>query len=406
MGIARSVVVIKVGGSCLAEGRGIKTIVEKVAAVRKKGLLPVLVVSALKGMTDSLLDVAQNTKSKRNPGHIDSILSEGEQLSARILESALKNKGLKSSAIMANGGFPIVTDKQYGQAEILIDKSSRNTRKKLGPLIKKGIIPIVPGFIGRTEDGVTTTIGRGGSDTTAVVLGRILKPKEVILLKDVSGILSANPKIVKDARKLKSITVEEALNLSIRGGKVLCQSSLVYKPKDVNVRIVNFDNGDLLTSGTVVTGSLEKDVDIKLSEKKISAVSVIGKRMDSIPGLLVSFSNLMSKEGINIYSLSASKYSICFYIEQDMRKKALQALHRMVLRRKELTAVTAIDNIALVTVTGQDFAVRKGILGEIGNSLARNSVNIIDISTSGCEAAILVDRSEAKKVKNILEVLL
>lgn len=404
MGGARSVVVIKVGGSCLAEGRTIKTIVEKITRVRKKGLLPVVVVSALKGMTDSLMDVAVNTKGK-NPGHVDSILSEGEQLSARILESALTNSGLKSKALQVNDNFPIITDEQHGQAEILIDETKRQTKKVLLPLINKKITPIVPGFIGKTKTGKVTTIGRGGSDTTAVVLGRILQPKEVILLKDVKGILSADPKTVSTARKLGEITVEEALNLSIKGGEVLCQSSLMYKTDEVNVRIVNFDNGDLLTSGTLVTGSLKNNVDVKISGGK-SAVSVIGKRMDEMPGLLGLFSETMAKNKINIYSLSASKYSICFYVDQHNRTKSLKILHNLVQKHRGLTAVTSIKDIALVTVTGRDFAVKRGVLSRIGRLMAKNDINIVDISTSGCEAAILVDEKNAKKAKKILEVSL
>ncbi|MFW6449572.1 MAG: aspartate kinase [Nanoarchaeota archaeon] len=405
MGIARSVVVIKVGGSCLAEGKTIKQIVEKIKSVRKKGLLPILVVSALKGMTDSLMDVAKNTHNKKDPGHIDNILSEGEQLSARILVSALNNSGLKAKALQVNDNFPIITDNRHGQAEILIDETKKKTKTKLLPLIKNKVIPVVPGFIGRTKRGKVTTIGRGGSDTTAVVLGKILKPKEVILLKDVPGILSGEPNTVKDARKLKEITVEEALNLSLKGGEVLCQSSLIYKPEDVGVRIVNFDNGDLLTSGTLVTGTLNRCVDVKLSENK-SAVTVIGKRMDEMPGLLAHFSEQMVKNKINIYSLSASKYSICFYVDKKNRVKALHVLHSIVEKSKNLTAVTSIKDITLITVTGLDFAIKKGVLGKIGTLLAKHGINIADISTSGCEADILVDSTLAKKAKKILEVSL
>lgn len=404
MGIARSIVVIKIGGSCLSSGKSIQKIVKKIAEVQKKGYLPVLVVSALKGMTDSLLDVAVNTQN--NPQHIDSVLSEGEQLSARLLESALNKIGKKAKAIQLNGGFPIITDNQHGEAEILIKESRQAAKSKLIPLIKKNTIPIVPGFIGKTKQNTVTTIGRGGSDTTAVALGKILKPKEVILLKDVEGILSAEPGAVKSPRKLKEVTVEEALNLSIKGGEVLCQSSVMHKPRDVNVRIVNFDNGDLLTSGSIVTGSLKQSVDVKLSKNKKAAVSVVGKKMDEIPGLLGKFSDSLARHNVNIYTISASKYSICFYVQQSQRKKAVQILHSLVEKNPGLTAVTSIKDIALLTVTGRDFAVKKGVLGTIGSVLARKGINIVDISTSGCEAAILLKNSEAEKAKKALEASL
>jgi len=246
-------------------------------------------------------------------------------------------------------------------------------------------------------------MGRGGSDTTAILIGKALNAKEVILLKDVPGILSGDPKIVNSPEKISKIFVEEALDLGVKGGKILCPISLVYKPKNVKVRIVNFDTDDIFTGGTEVFGELEDKMKVEIQKENKVAITIIGNKMSESPGLLAKFSTALYDRNINIYSVSASNFSICFYVDMKHRETTLKIFHDFVLEDNRLTAVTSMSDISLITIIGKDFATIPGILGSIGNALAGAGINIIDITTSVCEADILVDRANAEKAKHILE---
>jgi aspartate kinase len=400
-------IVIKVGGSCLENGKTIKTIVTKIAFLKSKGVKPIVVVSALKGMTSSLLEVAKNSHPNHDPVAIDKIISEGEQLSARIIKSALEGVGLSALVVeLSQPDFPIVTDNQYGNARVILKETEGRIRKMIPPIVNKGKIPIIPGFVGKTKDGVITTMGRGSSDTTAILIGKALKTQEVILLKDVPGILSGDSKYIEKPKKLSKITVEESLNLGIKGGEVLNAVSLLYKPKDVKVRVVNFDKKDPLDGGTIITGEIENKMKVKINKGKKATVTIIGKNMSEIPGLLAGFSKTLFNEGINIFSVSASAFSICFYINSKDQNRAMKVLHKMVLKDKRLTAVALMSNISLITIVGPEFATRPGILGKICTALAKEDINIIDLSTSACEADIFVDWEVRNKAKTTLEELL
>jgi aspartate kinase len=396
-------VVVKVGGSCLDGDEAVKAAVSKIKQVKEQGLMPVVVVSAFKGVTDSLVKEAAN-RNPQDPKETDRILSRGEQMSAKAIHSAIESAGLKSRAVLlSEPDFPIVTDNQHGSASALLDASKINTVKVLNPLLEEGVIPVVPGFVGKTKDGTITTMGRGASDTTAILLGKILKAQEVILLKDVPGILSGDSKKIKSPKRLHQITVEEVLNLGIKGGKVLYPVSLMYKPKDVRVRVVNFDNGNILKGGTEITGELEDSIKVELDNEKKTAVTVIGNRMSEIPRLLEKFSGALSRENINIFAVSASEFSICFYVDMKDAPAAMEALHELVLGEERLTAVTSMEDISLIIIVGKDFATHSGIIGKIGTALAERGINIIDFNTSVCEADIFVRSEDAEITKELLE---
>lgn len=410
-------VTIKVGGSCLANGKTTKVVIEKINQVREQGLIPVIVVSALKGMTDSLLEFAINVHSDKDPKAIDRVISEGEQLSTRVLHLALEHAGIKSKTILlSDPEFPVITDDHHGNANVLSEETEERIRDVVIPLIRKKVIPIIPGFVGKTRQGEITTMGRGGSDTSAIVVGKALKTREVILLKDVPGILTGDSKLLSSTKKLAKITVDELLNLGTKGGEVLCPISLMYKPKDVKVRVVNFDNGNILESGTEIVGELTEKVKVEIGKVEQAAITVVGNKMSEIPGLLSKFSTALSKKGVNIRSVSSSRYVVCLYVDMKQQEKALEALHEIVVKNKGLTAVTSMPNISLVTITGvpnsalttrasKYLGVRPGALGIIGTALANEGVNIVDVGSSVWEIDLLVNSKDAEKAKQILEGL-
>lgn len=402
----RKTLVIKIGGSCLNDGRSVKTVVERLKRLCKRGTIPVVVVSAPKGMTDALLELATNSHPREHTQAIDKILSEGEQLSIKILRSALESNGIRVKAFFPSElDFPLITDTRHCKANILLDETERRIRNIIPPILEKGVLPLIPGFVGRTAQGNVTTMGRGSSDTTAVAIGKMLQARKVILCKDVPGIFSGDPKRVSSPKQLTSITAEEAIDLGIKGAAVLYPFSLQYKSKDTEIRVVNFDSDNITAGGTEIIGELEENMKVTLDKQKKTAVTVIGNQMNEIPGLLTAFSTVLHQENINIFSVSASHFSICFYVNMEEEEKALRALHTVVMEQDRLTAVTSTSNISLITVMGRDFVLRPGILGAIGTALAGEDINIVDLSTSVCEADIFVASSDAEKAKHVLEGL-
>jgi aspartate kinase len=237
------------------------------------------------------------------------------------------------------------------------------------------------------------------------VIGKALGVEEVILLKDVPGVLSGDPRVVDMPERLPSITVEECLDLAIKGGEVVCPLSLVYKPRDVNLRIVSYDSESLLEGGTVVLGEIEREVKIYVKEG-MAVVTVVGKRMNEVLGLLAEFSSTLCKEGINIYSVLTSNFSIGFYVDQDQRERAVSLLHDMVLGNRELSSVVSLSDLSIITVIGKTFADQPGLLAKIAVALAEEKIDLIDVSTTMEEFNLFVHMSDAKRAKRVLERVL
>ena len=401
----RKTTVIKAGGSCLVNGRALAQVNQQILRIKERGITPVIVVSAFKGMTDSLLDISVNGQLRPNPKMVDQILSEGEQMAARIMQTTLESAGLKVRALLlSDPDFPIITDAAHGLATILLEETENKIREVLIPLLDRGIIPIIPGFVGKTPRGDITTIGRGGSDTTAIVIGKALKSEEVLLLKDVPGILSGDPRMVDAPEQLSRITVEECLDLAIKGGEVVCPFSLIYNPNVVKLRVVNYTSEDLPQGGTTIDGEIEQRIKVDVKENK-AAVTVVGKKMNELLGLLADFSSTLSGEGINIYSVLTSSFSISFYVDEDQRKKALNLLHGLVLRREELSSVISISHISIITVIGKTLATQLGTLEKIASALSKENIKLIDVNTTMKEVNLFVDQGDVKKAKRVLEAL-
>ena len=403
--VDKKIVVIKIGGSCLAGGKALKKINQKIIHLKKRDISPIIIVSALKGMTDSLLDIALNGQIQPDSKITNLILSEGEQMSVRVVESTLKSAGLKvKGLLLSDPDFPIITDEGRSDSTILLEETENKIREVILPLLKEEIIPVVPGFVGKTLSGDITTIGRGGSDTTAIVVGKALKSEEVILLKDVPGILSGDPKMVDAPKQLPTMTVEESIDLAFKGGEVICPSSLIYKSDDVKLRITSYDNEDLLEGGTTIIGKLEHQIKIYVKEKK-TAVTMIGRRMNELPGLLTELSGVLFGAGINIYSVLTSNFSMCFYVDEVQQKKAMNLLHSLILKNEELSSVVSLPNLSIITIIGKTFLTQLEMLGNIGITLEKENINLIDISTTMGEINLFIGQKDVQKTRQILEGL-
>jgi len=332
---------------------------------------------------------------------VDRIVAEGEQLSARILQTACESAGVPARAVLlADPVFPVVTDDRHGRAKPLLDETVQRSRAALGPLLANDIVPIVPGFVGMTMAGEITTLGRGGSDTTAVLLGRALHAREIVLVKDVPGVCSADARTVDNVRTLPEMSVEEAAELAAHGGEVICPGSLVYKPADVPIRVVGLDAPDLLAGGTLITGELRSEVRVEVVGEELAAVTVVGKGVGNERGLLGRCTGALADVGIDVIAVSTSGMSLCLYLDPDSVHEATQALHYVVLEGQRLSSVTARSGLVFLSVTG--LGVGRGAISAIDAALAREGIEVVDIATRPSHATVVVDARDAERARESL----
>lgn len=284
-----SCVVAKFGGSSLADGNKISRAVKAVTKKLQKGTSVVVVVSAMGKTTDFLLDVAKqatNCNAKLN-SDIDDVLAMGERTSARIFSATLKANGVKCRYFdPADPDWPIITSDEPANADPILPECEKRVIKHVTPLLERGTVVVIPGFIGKTVDGKITTMGRGGSDITALIVARALGAKQVILATDVDGIMTADPKLVKSAKRISEIDVNSLIGLASAGQKFLQRKALRYKDSNINVKVINSAYCDLDVEGTIIKGSLKSEiVDLEYPEP-IASITIVGKALSQSPQVL------------------------------------------------------------------------------------------------------------------------
>ncbi|MCK5628157.1 aspartate kinase, partial [Candidatus Bathyarchaeota archaeon] len=245
--------VIKFGGADLSTGERIMQAAKMVVQSPYEEII--VVVSAMGKMTDNLMVTISQLGGVSDADYAE-IISMGERISARIFSSALKALGAQAVFIdPVNTNWPIITDSNYRNAEPSLKETKNRVQRFLIPLLG-ATIPVVCGFLGKDDEGKITTLGRGGSDTTALLLANFVDADETILVKDTSGVLSADPKIFPRARPIDKLDVHEMFDLVQGGAKIVKAEALKYKPPNQKLRVVSFSSENIARGGTEITGSL------------------------------------------------------------------------------------------------------------------------------------------------------
>ncbi len=387
-------VVAKFGGTSLGNGDRINRAADSIAEAVAEGHEIAVVASAMGSTTDDLLEEIQFEAEARDQAEI---VSMGERTSVRMLKAALQARGV--DAIFLEPGseqWPVITN-DLGEVDAEL------TRERAQQLASQldGVVPVITGFLAQNHDGEITTLGRGGSDTTAVMLGKYMDADEVVIVTDVEGVMTGDPRVVEGARNVGSITVDELRNLSFRGAEVIAPSALTYKDEDLGVRVVHYQHGDLLAGGTRIEGKFENLID--LLEAPLACITVAGRALRNRPGILAQLSGALREAGINIDSVASGMDSISFYIEQDNAEEAEAVLHDQVIADDTLSSVTVDDDIAVVRVTGGELPNRPGVIQDIVGPLAEAGINIHDIITSATSVAIFVPWEQREDTLDIVQ---
>ena len=388
-------VVVKFGGADLASGEKIRSAAEMITKSSFEEV--VVVVSAMGSATNSLIETT-NRLGKVEDNDLAEIISMGERTSARIFCSALRALGAKAEVFdPSNENWPIITDSNFREAKPDLEQTCLLAQRFISPMLED-TIPVVCGFLGRDAAGHVTTLGRGGSDTTALLLANCLDADDIVLVKETTGVLSADPRIVPDAKKFSELDIHEMFDLAQGGAKVIRPESLRYKLPHQTLRIVDFASGNIAAGGTEITGSLEINSAEMKSQTGLLAISVVCEV--SAENLSKIFSVLNQKP---IYGVSSGKRSITVFTSDGDVHRLVKNLHSLPVFK----AVSHREKVALLQASHPIFVDSPGGVARISTALCEAGINIIEVTTSKATINVFIEETQLKRameaIRNVFE---
>ena len=403
-------IVAKFDGNALADGFKIRDAAKSIVKEQSKGSKIVVIASATSNTTDELIELSSAAAGDfLTDSQKAEIMAMGERTSARLLKSAIEAEGAKAEVIDPYSDlWPIITDSNFLEAKIDL-KESEAKINTLKILLNQGIIPVICGFLGKGKHGEITTLGRGGSDITAFLIGNSLKADEIIIISDVDGVMSSDPNQIQKAKLLKEISVEELRNLSTKGARLIHPHALKYKTPELNAKIINGKYCDLRSPGTNIIGPFEIESERKASLYKdpLSIIAIVGDGLLSKAGLLSKLTNFMADNDLNIYKVSVGDNSITVFVDKNDSQRAYKVLHDFVLESDVFNSLSLGKDTAHITIVNLDVVEKPGIIAAITEQLRKNNIKIIEINSSLSAIVLIVDWVDGEKscklINDILE---
>ena len=336
------------------------------------------------------------------PRAMDAVTSLGERISARVVSAVLRQRGGYSEPVDATE--LIVTDGTFQNALPLMDKTRARIQERLTPLLDGGVIPVVTGFIGATESGVTTTLGRGGSDYSAAILGDCLDADEVWTWTDVDGVMTADPRIAPQAQVIPVLSYIEVGELAYFGAKVLHPRTIrPVVERDIPLWVKNTFNPTF--AGTRIVREAEISpgaVKAVTAIKGLSMVTVEGRGMLGVPGIAARTFAAVASQGASVLmiSQSSSEQSICFVIPTAAVESVIAAIERemaLELARRDVERVWSLDDVVIVTAVGSGMRTTPGVAARVLGALRQGNLNVIAMAqgSSDCSVSLVVSAKGA-----------
>jgi bifunctional aspartokinase / homoserine dehydrogenase 1 len=351
---------------------------------------------------------AVNVLGEASPRALDAISSLGERMSIQLIAAYLKAIGIAAEPI--ESAELVVTDAHFQSANPIGDLTRSKTQSRLSPLLDTGVVPIVTGFIGATSDGAITTLGRGGSDFSAAIMGVALDASAVWIWTDVDGVMTTDPRIDPTAQTLSELTYREISELAYYGAKVLHPKTIrpvvergialwiknTFKPQHPGTQIVR-DNGHAQHGGQIHGGV--KAVAVIRGQ---TMITVEGRGMLGVPGVAARTFGAVARThtSVSLISQASSEQSICFTVPAALTSTIVAAVQdefRHELEDRDIDAVSALENVVIVTVVGAGMRHTPGIAGRVFGALGAECINIIAIAqgSSECSISLIVDKQDA-----------
>jgi aspartokinase/homoserine dehydrogenase 1 len=461
--------VVKFGGTSVGSASAIAQAAEIVCALHGQGHQVAVVISAMSGVTDALLngaaaavsrrrdavrDLAATIESKHDkaatelrlpdderrdvlaavrsrldefvllcdalavlgeasPRALDAVSSLGERMSIHLLAAALRARGQAASPIDAS--TVVRTDSTFQAAIPAMDVTARQVETVLMPLLGAGAVPVITGFIGGTAEGVVTTLGRGGSDYSGAIIGAALGADEVWIYTDVDGVMTADPRVVRGVRTLDALSYREMSELAYFGAKVLHPKTVLPAlERGIPIRIRNTFNPS--HPGTLVVGRQDDD-DRQLKGvtaiRAQSLVTIEGRGMLGVPGIAARAFGAVARTGtsVSMISQASSEQSICFLVSAQASATVVEAVskefHQQV-DRHDIERIWSLDNVVIVTVVGGAIRQTPGIAGRVFGAVGTAGINVIAIAmgSSECSISLVVDAADADRAVQSLHDLI
>jgi aspartate kinase len=399
-----SKIVMKFGGTSVADTDRILHVAKLIKAKIDQNHTIAVVVSAMAGVTNDLIQKSKKISDNFPNEEYDALLSSGEQITATLLAAALQKLGIKSRSWLG-WQIPIVTEGDHKNSRII----SINSRA-LNDCMDQNIVPIIPGFQGLTEDYRISTIGRGGSDASAVAIAKCLEADFCEIYTDVDGVFTTNPDLESKAKKIEKISYEEMLEMASLGAKVM-QSSSVQKAmiNDVDIYVKStFSNNsgtkisdqDKVSYDKVITG-----VAYSTDDAKVTLQGVKDK-----PGVASSIfkplfeNNIVVDMIVQNVSADNSKTDVTFTIKKDYLKKTTSVLEKL-QEQLNFDKLLTDDHVSKISIVGAGMITHPGVAYRMFNALSSKKINIIVISTSEIKISVLIDEKNTEEaVKTIHQV--
>jgi aspartokinase/homoserine dehydrogenase 1 len=354
----------------------------------------------------ALLSRAPDFIRDLSPAALDALLARGEEIAARIFAAGLAAAGRRAAWV--DPLELIATDGGFGGASPRLAETDANVRRVLAPILEKRIVPVVPGFTGAAPDGRTVTLGRGGSDLTATLLARALSAKAVFLWKDVPGMLTADPRVVPDARVIPQLNVREAAELAYYGAKVLHPRAIIpISQRAIPLFVRPFAEPQRL--GTEIS---RRRTLARYPVKALSAISgqalltVTGNGMLGVPGIAARTFAALHRDGISVSLISqaSSEHSICLSVPEAQAERARKSLVEAFaeeIARREIDGVEIAVGLSTISVVGLGMAGTPGIAARVFSALARGGINVVAIAQGSSELNIsfVVSQEQAPRAQ-------
>ena len=388
-------VILKFGGTSVGSLDRIKKVCKIIAYYKKKKNRVVVVSSAMSGVTNELVNKSKIISNNFDRAEYDVLVSTGEQVSCALISARLNHDGFKSRS-WTSWQLPILTDGPFSSARII----SIGIKELMG-FVKSGGIPVVTGFQGVNDDGRITTIGRSGSDATAIMLAKFIKADECIIYTDVDGVYTTDPRQYKKAKKIKKIFYDEMLEMASLGSKVMQPTSV--QDAKLNKIDIKVKSSFVSKSGTLITGSkktFSNQIITGISSTKNDAkITIVGVK--DRPGVAASIFKPLSKNLINVdmvvqnISLDGKETDLTFTIKADDLKKT----EKLIKQNKKISfkKLSFDKDVSKISIIGVGMITTPGITYRMFQALASKKINILVISTSEIKISVLVSTKHVKR---------